>query len=57
VTSCWVKASQITSIRSLLWLRGSSFYYWFLLTKKEKKECDISNELRHVTFLKSFDKC
>jgi hypothetical protein len=27
-----------------------------LLPKKEKKECDISNELKHVTFLKSFDK-
>jgi hypothetical protein len=26
-----------------------------LLPKKEKKECDISNELKHVTFLKSFD--
>jgi len=27
-----------------------------LLPKKEKKECDISNELKHVTFLKSFDR-
>jgi len=27
-----------------------------LLPKKEQKECDISNELKHVTFLKSFDK-
>ena len=26
-----------------------------LLPNKEKKECDISNELKHVTFLKSFD--
>lgn len=26
-----------------------------LLPKKEQKECDISNELKHVTFLKSFD--
>jgi hypothetical protein len=26
-----------------------------LCLKKEKKECDISNELKHVTFLKSFD--
>ena len=25
------------------------------MPKKEKKECDISNELKHVTFLKSFD--
>jgi hypothetical protein len=25
------------------------------LPKKEQKECDISNELKHVTFLKSFD--
>ena len=24
--------------------------------QEEKKECDISNELKHVTFLKSFDK-
>ena len=32
-----------------------SFYYWFYCLKKEKKECDISNELKHVTFLKSFD--
>jgi hypothetical protein len=23
--------------------------------EKEKRECDISNELKHVTFLKSFD--
>ena len=27
-----------------------------LLTKKGEEECDISNELKHVTFLKSFDK-
>ena len=27
-----------------------------LLPKKEKKECDISNESKHVTFLKSFDR-
>jgi hypothetical protein len=27
-----------------------------LLPKKGQKECDISNELKHVTFLKSFDK-
>ena len=26
-----------------------------LCLKKGKKECDISNELKHVTFLKSFD--
>ena len=26
-----------------------------LCLKKEKNECDISNELKHVTFLKSFD--
>ena len=26
-----------------------------LLPKKEKRECDISNESEHVTFLKSFD--
>src|SRR5258706_3644508 len=26
-----------------------------LLPKKEKKECDISNKSKHVTFLKSFD--
>jgi len=26
-----------------------------LCLKQEKKECDISNELKHVTFLKSFD--
>ena len=26
-----------------------------LCLKKEKEECDISNELKHVTFLKSFD--
>ena len=32
-----------------------SFYYWFFCLGKEKKECDISNELKHVTFLKSFD--
>jgi len=33
-----------------------TFYYWFYCLKKEKKECDISDELKHVTFLKSFDK-
>jgi hypothetical protein len=27
----------------------------FFCLGKEKKECDISNELKHVTFLKSFD--
>jgi len=27
-----------------------------LCLKQEKKECDISNESKHVTFLKSFDR-